>query len=76
MKRFKMTQEEYEKVRATLKTNTDRNAERRLKVLMLRHEGHKLAEISEMTGDKLMKDGFSLHTEQRTAYIILYKSAK
>ncbi len=50
MKRFKMTQEEYEKVKSTLKTNTDRNAERRLKVLMLRHEGHKLAEISEMTG--------------------------
>lgn len=50
MKRFKMTQEEYEQVKATLDSNTDRNADRRLRVLIMRHEGHKLAEISEITG--------------------------
>ena len=50
MSRFQMTAVEYEAVKKAEKETKDKNISRRLRVLMLRYEGHKVAEISEMTG--------------------------
>ena len=50
MKRFHLTQEEYEQIRRAEKQTKDKNASRRLRVLMLRYEGHGLAEIATTMG--------------------------
>lgn len=48
MKRFQITGAEYEAIKAKEAATKDKKISRRLQVLMLRHEGKKLAEISEM----------------------------
>lgn len=48
MKRFQITKEEYEAIKAKEAATKDKNISRRLRVLMLRYEGKKLPEIAEM----------------------------
>jgi len=48
MKRFQITEAEYEAIKAKEATTKDKKISRRLQVLMLRHEGKKLIEITEM----------------------------
>lgn len=50
MKRFQITKEEYEAIKAKEAATKDKNISRRLRVLMLRYEGKKLHEIAEMLG--------------------------
>ena len=47
MKRFQITEAEYEAIKAKEAATKDKKISRRLQVLMLRYEGKKLAEISE-----------------------------
>ena len=47
MKRFQITEAEYEAIKAKEAVTKDKKVSRRLQVLMLRHEGKKLGEISE-----------------------------
>ena len=50
MSRFQISKEEYEAIKRAEKETKDKNVSRRLRVLMLRYEGHKVSEIAEMTG--------------------------
>lgn len=50
MNRFKISEEEYKKVRELEKKTKDKNISRRLKVLMLKYEGKKNKEIADMLG--------------------------
>ena len=49
MKRFQITEAEYEAIKAKESKTKDKNISRRLRVLMLRYEGKKLDEITKMT---------------------------
>ena len=49
MKRFQITEAEYEAIKAKEAKTKDKNISRRLRVLMLRYEGKKLDEITKMT---------------------------
>lgn len=49
MKRFQITEAEYEAIKAKESETKDKNVSRRLRVLMLRYEGKKLEEISKIT---------------------------
>ncbi len=48
MNRFKISEEEYKKVRELEKKTKDKNISRRLKVLMLKYEGKKNKEIADI----------------------------
>ena len=48
MKRFQITEAEYEAIKAKEGATKDKKISRRLQVLMLRYEGKKLGEISEI----------------------------
>ncbi|MDO5379081.1 MAG: hypothetical protein Q4G52_12180 [Clostridia bacterium] len=48
MKRFQITETEYEAIRAKEAKTKDKNISRRLRVLMLRYEGKKTEEIAKM----------------------------
>ena len=50
MKRFQITEAEYEAIKAKEAETKDKNVSRRLRVLMLRYEGKKLDEISRIMG--------------------------
>lgn len=50
MKRFEISQEEYQAVKAAEKETKDKNVSRRLRVIMMRYEGYKVREIAEVTG--------------------------
>lgn len=50
MKRFQITEAEYEAIKAKEAKTKDKNVSRRLRVLMLRYEGKKLDEISRIMG--------------------------
>lgn len=52
MKRFQITEAEYEAIKAKEATIRDKNISRRLRVLMLRYEGKRLEEISAITNLK------------------------
>ena len=49
MKRFQITEAEYEAIKAKEAEIKDKNISRRLRVLMLRYEGNKIDEISRIT---------------------------
>lgn len=49
MKRFQITEAEYEAIKAKEAKTKDKNISRRLRVLMLRYEGKKLDEITKMS---------------------------
>ena len=49
MKRFQITEAEYEAIKAKEAKTKDKNISRRLRVLMLRYEGKKLDEITNTT---------------------------
>lgn len=53
MSRFQITQEEYEAVKAKEKVTKDKHVSRRLRILMLRYEGHKVSEIATMVGMRI-----------------------
>ena len=48
MKRFQITEAEYEAIKVKEAATKDKKISRRLQVLMLRYEGKKLGEISEI----------------------------
>ena len=48
MKRFQITEAEYEAIKAKESAMKDKNISRRLRVLMLRYEGKKVEEIGQM----------------------------
>ena len=48
MKRFEITEMEYEAIKSKEAETKDKNVSRRLRVLMLRYEGKKVREIAEM----------------------------
>jgi transposase len=50
MKRFSLSQEEYEQIRRAERRTRDKNVSRRLRVLMLRYEGRALSEIAAKMG--------------------------
>ena len=50
MKRFSLSQEEYEQIRRAERRTRDKNVSRRLRVLMLRYEGRALSEIAAEMG--------------------------
>ena len=50
MKRFQLSEEEYEEIKAAEKATKDKNVSRRLRVLMLRHEGNTTTEAGKATG--------------------------
>ena len=53
MSRFQISEEEYEAIKQAEKETKDKNVSRRLRVLMLRYEGHKVSKITEMVGMRL-----------------------
>ena len=53
MSRFQISEEEYEAIKEAEKETNDKNVSRRLRVLMLRYEGQKVAKIAEMVGMRL-----------------------
>ncbi len=53
MSRFQLNAEEYEAIKKAEKETRDKNISRRLKVLILRYEGHKVREIAELTGMRI-----------------------
>ena len=53
MSRFQISEEEYEAIKQAEKETNDKNVSRRLRVLMLRYEGEKVAKIAEMVGMRL-----------------------
>ena len=64
MKRFWITEAEYEAIKAKEATIKDKKISRRLQVLMLRHEGKKLAELSKQYPEDLILlvcDGAAWH---------------
>ena len=48
MKRFQISEAEYKAIEATEKATKDKNVSRRLRVLMMSHEGHSAAETAKM----------------------------
>ena len=48
-----MSEEEYEAIKQAEKETNDKNVSRRLRVLMLRHEGYKVREVAKMVGMRL-----------------------
>ena len=60
MKRFQITEAEYEAIKAKESATKDKNISRRLRVLMLRYEGKKVEEIGQI-----------LHLERILSRIIL-----
>ena len=50
MKRFQLSEEEYQEIKAAEKATKDKNVSRRLRVLMLRHEGNTTTEAGKATG--------------------------
>ena len=52
MKRFQITEAEYEAIKTKEAKTKDKNISRRLRVLMLRYEGKKLDEITKVTPRK------------------------
>ena len=48
MKRFQITEAEYEAIKAKESATKDKNISRRLRVLMLRYEGKKVEEIGQI----------------------------
>ena len=50
MSRFQISEEEYEAIKEAEKGTNDKNVSRRLRILMLRYEGHKVPEIAEVFG--------------------------
>ena len=46
MSRFQISKEEYEAVKAAEKAVKDKKTSRRLRILMLRYEGYKVADIA------------------------------
>lgn len=50
MSRFQISEEEYKAIKQAEKETNDKNVSRRLRVLMLRYEGQKVAKIAEMVG--------------------------
>ena len=53
MSRFQMREEEYEAIKQAEKETNDKNVSRRLRVLMLRHDGYKAREVAKMVGMRL-----------------------
>ena len=53
MSRFQISEEEYEAIKQAEKETNDKNVSRRLRVLMLRHEGYKVREVAKMVGMRL-----------------------
>ncbi len=53
MSRFQISAEEYEAVKKAEKETGDKNISRRLRILMMRYEGHKVREIAELTGMRI-----------------------
>ena len=53
MSRFQVSREEYEEIKAAEKQTRDKNISRRLKILMMRYEGKKVAEIASATGMRI-----------------------
>ena len=53
MSRFQINEEEYEAIKTAEKATKDKNTSRRLRVLMMRYEGKKVREISEITGMRI-----------------------
>lgn len=50
MKRFQISEEEYQRIKAAEKATKDKNVSRRLRVLMLRYEGKTTTEAAKATG--------------------------
>ena len=50
MKRFQISEEEYQGIKAAEKATKDKNVSRRLRVLMLRFEGSTTTEAAKATG--------------------------
>ena len=48
MKRFQISEAEYKAIEAAEKATKDKNVSRRLRVLMMSHEGHSAAETAKM----------------------------
>ena len=53
MSRFQLNAEEYEAIKQAEKETRDKNISRRLRILMMRYEGHKVREIAELTGMRI-----------------------
>ncbi len=53
MSLFQLKAEEYEAIKKAEKETRDKNISRRLRILMLRYEGHKVREIAELTGMRI-----------------------
>jgi len=53
MSRFQINEEEYEAIKAAEEATKDKNTSRRLRVLIMRYEGEKVREISEITGMRI-----------------------
>jgi len=53
MKRFQISEEEYKEIQQAEEETNDKNVSRRLRVLMLRYEGQKVAKIAEMVGMRM-----------------------
>ena len=53
MSRFQISEEEYEAIKQAEKETNDKNISRRLRVLMLRHDGYKAREVAKMVGMRL-----------------------
>ena len=53
MSRFQISEEEYEAIKQAERETNDKNVSRRLRVLMLRYEGYKVAKIAEMVGMRI-----------------------
>ena len=52
MSRFQISAEEYEAIKAAEKRVKDKKTSKRLRILMLRYEGYKVAEIAKMYGTR------------------------
>ena len=64
MKRFQMSKEEYEAIKAAEKATEDKNVSKRLRVLMLRYEGYSVIEVAKIMGIN------------RSTFYLLYKRYK
>jgi transposase len=53
MRRFQISEEEYKAIKQAEKETNDKNISRRLRVLMLRHDGYKAREVAKMVGMRL-----------------------
>ena len=52
MSRFQISTEEYEAIKAAEKGSKDKRTSKRLRILMLRYEGYKVADIAKLYGTR------------------------